>query len=263
MWRTPAAAAAPSAARPALRAATSASPPRSAAGARRPRRGRRSGGGRGRRGCVQAGVTSTKRNSAARSSWSWAAISIALTSSASQRVARRRGERGVDRAADSLQLGLHRARTICSRSVPDLILGPLLRYVGETEARHLGRDRRALRGRGARHARAHVQRRGPPLRARLLRRPRAGHLARVRGRASTASASGRRRTGFPPSAFRTYPKDAPLEIVFGSCRVAVPHEPPYSLRKDEDERGREIDALHTLAQRMRDAAARASGRTCC
>ena len=41
-------------------------------------------------------------------------------------------------------------------------------------------------------------------------------------------------------------------MVFGSCRVAAPHEPPYSLRKDEDERGREIDALHTLALRMRD-----------
>ena len=41
-------------------------------------------------------------------------------------------------------------------------------------------------------------------------------------------------------------------MVFGSCRVAAPHVPPYSLRKDEDERGREVDALHTLAQRMRN-----------
>ena len=58
--------------------------------------------------------------------------------------------------------------------------------------------------------------------------------------------------GFPASAFRTYPKEGPLEVVFGSCRVAAPHMPPYSLRKDEDPRGREIDALHTLAQRMRN-----------
>ncbi|HVG75579.1 MAG TPA: alkaline phosphatase D family protein, partial [Thermoleophilaceae bacterium] len=58
--------------------------------------------------------------------------------------------------------------------------------------------------------------------------------------------------GFPASAFRTYPKDTPLKIVFGSCRVAAPHEPPYTLRKDEDPRGREIDALHTMALRMRD-----------
>jgi hypothetical protein len=59
--------------------------------------------------------------------------------------------------------------------------------------------------------------------------------------------------GFPRSAFRTYPKDGALEVVFGSCRVAAPHVPPYSLRKDEDPRGREIDALHTLAQRMRNS----------
>jgi hypothetical protein len=58
--------------------------------------------------------------------------------------------------------------------------------------------------------------------------------------------------GFPASAFRTYPKEGALEVVFGSCRVAAPHVPPFSLRKDEDPRGREIDALHTLAQRMRN-----------
>jgi hypothetical protein len=58
--------------------------------------------------------------------------------------------------------------------------------------------------------------------------------------------------GFPSSQFRTYPKDGTLQIVFGSCRVAAPHEPPYTLSKDEDERGREIDALRTMALRMRD-----------
>jgi PhoD-like phosphatase len=56
--------------------------------------------------------------------------------------------------------------------------------------------------------------------------------------------------GFPRSAFRTYPKEESLEVVFGSCRLAAPHVPPFSLRKDEDPRGREIDALHTLAQSM-------------
>jgi hypothetical protein len=61
-----------------------------------------------------------------------------------------------------------------------------------------------------------------------------------------------REDGWPASTFHTYPKDTPLRLVFGSCRVAAPHEPPYSLKKDQDERGREIDALHTLALRMRD-----------
>jgi PhoD-like phosphatase len=58
--------------------------------------------------------------------------------------------------------------------------------------------------------------------------------------------------GFPASSFHTYPKEEPLQIAFGSCRVAAPHEPPYSLGKDLDTRGREIDALRTLALRMRD-----------
>jgi hypothetical protein len=56
---------------------------------------------------------------------------------------------------------------------------------------------------------------------------------------------------FPPSRFRTYPKNEPLEIAFGSCRVAAPNEPPFSLPKEEDEDGRGIDALRTLALRMR------------
>ena len=54
---------------------------------------------------------------------------------------------------------------------------------------------------------------------------------------------------FPPSVIRT-PGDQPAHIAFGSCRVTVPHEPPYSLRKDQDPRGREIDALRALALRM-------------
>jgi hypothetical protein len=55
---------------------------------------------------------------------------------------------------------------------------------------------------------------------------------------------------YPPSAIRTPAPGAPVRLVFGSCRVCVPHEPPWTLRKDEDERGREIDALRALALRM-------------
>jgi len=56
---------------------------------------------------------------------------------------------------------------------------------------------------------------------------------------------------FPPSRFRTYPKNEPLKISFGSCRVAAPNEPPYTLPKEEDDKGRGVDALRTLAVRMR------------
>src|SRR5262245_58667831 len=33
-------------------------------------------------------------------------------------------------------------------------------------------------------------------------------------------------SGFPPSVLRTIDPDARIRIVFGSCRVAVPHHPP-------------------------------------
>jgi hypothetical protein len=59
--------------------------------------------------------------------------------------------------------------------------------------------------------------------------------------------------GEPPSVLRTNGRDSRVRVVFGSCRVSAPHEPPYSLRKDEDPRGREVDALRAFALRMRHA----------
>jgi hypothetical protein len=54
----------------------------------------------------------------------------------------------------------------------------------------------------------------------------------------------------PPSAIRTLSPGKALDICFGSCRVAVPHEPPYTQTKDEDPNGFELDALHVLATQM-------------
>jgi hypothetical protein len=55
---------------------------------------------------------------------------------------------------------------------------------------------------------------------------------------------------FPPSVISTLKEDGKNDLVFASCRVALPHEKPYNLRKDEDDRGREIDALYVLARQM-------------
>ncbi len=56
---------------------------------------------------------------------------------------------------------------------------------------------------------------------------------------------------YPPSVIQP-PADAEkLQIAFGSCRVSVPHEPPYALTKDQDDRGREVDALLALGERLR------------
>ncbi|MBD0281385.1 MAG: alkaline phosphatase family protein [Thermoleophilaceae bacterium] len=136
--------------------------------------------------------------------------------------------------------------------MPGLLLGPLLRYVGETDAV------------------IWVETDGPCQVEVLGTRDRTfcicGHhygLVRAEGlepgtwHEYEVLLDGRRvwpqpSSEFPRSAFRTYPKDGPLQLVFGSCRLAVPHEPPYSLRKDEDPRGREIDALRTMAMQLRN-----------
>jgi PhoD-like phosphatase len=56
---------------------------------------------------------------------------------------------------------------------------------------------------------------------------------------------------FPPSLIRTLAPNGPVRVSFGSCRVAYPHRKPYTLPKDENPEGRETDALYALARRMR------------
>jgi PhoD-like phosphatase len=137
-----------------------------------------------------------------------------------------------------------------SQSMPQLVVGPLLRYVGETEAviwvepdrscevEVLGTRERTFCVCGHHYA--------------LVR---CGGLDPSRWYEYEVRLDGElvwpQDDEFPPSSFQTYPKERPLEVVFGSCRVAAPHERPWTLRKDDDPRGREIDALHTLAARMR------------
>ena len=61
---------------------------------------------------------------------------------------------------------------------------------------------------------------------------------------------------FPPSVLRTFREEEQIELVFGSCRVAAPHEPPYTLPKEiDEEKGRGFDALHALALSILDAEA--------
>ena len=55
---------------------------------------------------------------------------------------------------------------------------------------------------------------------------------------------------FPASRLRTHADDGPARVVFGSCRTAYQHEAPWTLPPDEDERGREVDALRAVALRM-------------
>jgi hypothetical protein len=134
--------------------------------------------------------------------------------------------------------------------MPELVLGPILRYVGETEAvvwvetdaacevGVLGSRARTFHVEGHHYAIVHVR----------DLEPGAWHEYDVEldgERAWPLPGS-----HYPPSAFRTYPKDGPLRIAFGSCRVSAPHEPPYTLKVDEHPLAREIDALHALVVGM-------------
>src|SRR3954454_14648451 len=133
-----------------------------------------------------------------------------------------------------------------------LILGPLLRYVSQTEARVwvetdepgevevLGRRHRTFCIDGHHYALICLR-----------------DLEPGSSQEYEVKLDGERVSplddGFPPSVLRTLRPDARLGIVFGSCRLAVPHQPPYTLTKDEDpEHGREIDALYALALRMKE-----------
>jgi hypothetical protein len=58
---------------------------------------------------------------------------------------------------------------------------------------------------------------------------------------------------FPPSVISTVDPARPVRLTYGSCRVAVPHHEPYTLEKDDDPRGRGHDALFVLARELLEA----------
>jgi hypothetical protein len=58
-------------------------------------------------------------------------------------------------------------------------------------------------------------------------------------------------SGFPRSVIPLLDEGDPVRIVFGSCRVSAPHEPPYTSSFEEDERGLGVDALYAMAMRLK------------
>ena len=55
---------------------------------------------------------------------------------------------------------------------------------------------------------------------------------------------------FPHPRIRTIPKGGDLRLLFGSCRTSAPHHPPHTSQRWWNPMGRGIDALHTFALRM-------------
>jgi PhoD-like phosphatase len=62
-------------------------------------------------------------------------------------------------------------------------------------------------------------------------------------------------SSFPPSLIRTLGDGEAVKLVFGSCRISAPHEPPYSLSHERDKRGLGVDALYAMAMRLRKESA--------
>ena len=65
------------------------------------------------------------------------------------------------------------------------------------------------------------------------------------------------------SEIRTVDPGRPLRVSFGSCRVALPMEPPYVRSKDEHPDGAEVDALHVYAHQLMRSRTVAGRTSCC
>jgi phosphodiesterase/alkaline phosphatase D-like protein len=133
--------------------------------------------------------------------------------------------------------------------VPNLVVGPLLRYVGETEATIWVET----------DAECEVEVLGQRTRTFCV----AGHhyaIAALAGLSPSeaypyeVALDGVRRwpeSESPVSVIRPLGADQKLRLAFGSCRVSAPQRPPYALSFDEHKRGLGVDALDALAVRMR------------
>ena len=134
--------------------------------------------------------------------------------------------------------------------MPLLRLGPVLRYVGETEATIwvetdepcevdiLGHRERTWQVEGHHYAIVYI----PELEPDSVTE----YSVKLDGEVVWPEPS----SLFPHPVIRTPKAHERVRMVFGSCRVAAPHAPPWSLRKDQDPRGREVDALYAYARRM-------------
>jgi len=134
--------------------------------------------------------------------------------------------------------------------VPKLILGPLLRYVGETQAtvwvetdapatvEVLGHRERTFTVSGHHYALVLVEGLEP------------GKVHEYGVALDGQPVWPQPGAGFPPSRIRTFDPAEPLRVAFGSCRVAAPHEPPWTLPPDRHPQARGADALHAFALRM-------------
>jgi hypothetical protein len=134
--------------------------------------------------------------------------------------------------------------------VAELILGPMLRYVSETSATIwvetdarcavgiLGRSVPTFCVAGHHYALVVIEDLEP--------NSSTGYEVRLDGDLRWPAPG----SGLPASRIQTLGGSGSPRIVFGSCRTAAPHEPPWSLELALDSRGRGVDALYAFALAM-------------
>ncbi len=137
-------------------------------------------------------------------------------------------------------------------TTPVLILGPMLRFISDTEATIWLEADRACRvevlGHGARTFQVHGRHYAIVAITELEPATSIEYEVLLDGVCCWPETG----TPWPPSRVRTLPRSGPVDLVFGSCRVSRPHRPPYTLSPDHHELGTGVDTLYALAVRMRD-----------
>ena len=136
--------------------------------------------------------------------------------------------------------------------MPGLVLGPILRYVGETDATLWVETSGACEVEILDHRARTFEIEGHHFALVVVEGLEVGGVHEYQVALDGERVWPEANTEFPPSAIRTLTRERPIEFAFGSCRVTAPHRPPYTLPKDDDEEGFEIDALYALARRMMD-----------
>jgi hypothetical protein len=133
--------------------------------------------------------------------------------------------------------------------VPQLLLGPLLRHVGERDATVWVETDEAceVEALGHRARTFHVE--GHHYGLVVVEGLEPGGTYEYEIAVDGERAWPEKGSRFPPSVIRPAADDLGFRFLFGSCRVSYPHEPPYTLLPEEDERGRGLDDDHLRVDR--------------
>src|SRR5215217_6186575 len=111
---------------------------------------------------------------------------------------------------------------------PELTLGPLLRYAGETDATVWVETDAACEVEVLGHRAGTFGVEGHHYGLVVLEGLEPGGVHEYDVRLDGEPAWPPADSDLPPSTIRTIERDRPVEIVFGSCRVALPHRKPYT-----------------------------------